>query len=63
MSATKSIPETVKLCADETEPTHEVKALSVPELVIVGVALAEIDAVTAVLVEEMQPVLVFLACA
>ena len=63
ISATKSIPETEKLCSEETEPKQLLKAVSVPEVVIVGVAFAVIDAVTAVLVAETQPVVVFLACA
>ena len=53
-------PETVKLCSAEKAPKQVVKALSVPEAEIVGVKTV---AVTAVLVEEIHPVIVFLVSA
>jgi hypothetical protein len=51
-------PETVKLCSAETDV--EQKALSVPEVERVGVITV---AVTAVLLDEIHPVIVFLVSA
>ena len=37
MLACKSVPETVKLCSELLDDAHDVKALNVPEVVMVGV--------------------------
>ncbi len=60
MFETKLIPETEKFCSEETVPLQAVKALRVPEVEIVGISTV---AVTAVLLVETHPVVVFLACA
>jgi hypothetical protein len=60
MFETKLIPETEKFCSEETVPLQAVKALSDPEVEIVGISTV---AVTAVLLVETHPVVVFLTCA
>lgn len=60
MSETRFVPETVKFCSAEAKPLQVVKVFRVPEVEIVGVKTV---AVTAVLLAEIHPVVVFLACA
>ena len=64
MFETKSTPEIVKLCSEETIPLQAAKLVNEPEEDSVGVAPpVKIVAVTAVRLAEIHPVVVFLACA